>query len=94
MLAERCRLAAPGLKGSPSSTAPSKVDDNNLLNLSGPVSGTDLMGLTGDARVLAQSGNTVSGSVSMRPLDLTDGSRAGHKGKDGSISGRPGTRSR
>jgi hypothetical protein len=38
--------------------------------------------------VLAQSGNALSGSASMRPLSQTDGSCAScHKVKDGSISG-------
>jgi len=38
--------------------------------------------------VLTQTGNALSGSVSMRPLSLTDGSCTScHKVKDGSISG-------
>ena len=51
-------------------------------------SGSDGLGPETFTWVLSQSGNALSGSVSMRPLSTTDGSCAScHKVKDGSISG-------
>lgn len=51
-------------------------------------SGSDGLGPETFTWVLAQSGNALSGSVSMRPLSLTDGSCGScHKVKDGSLSG-------
>ena len=60
------------------------------LNLTGTWSGSGSDGLGPEVFtwVLAQSGSALSGSVSMRPLSLTDGSCGScHKVKDGSISG-------
>jgi hypothetical protein len=60
------------------------------LNLGGTWtgSGSDGLGPEMFTWVLAQSGSALSGSVSMRPLSLTDGSCGScHKVKDGSISG-------
>ena len=60
------------------------------LNLTGTWTGTGSDGLGPETFtwVLAQSGNALSGSASMRPLSLTDGSCSScHKLKDGSISG-------
>src|SRR5579862_843237 len=51
-------------------------------------SGSDGLGPGTFTWVLSQSGNTLSGSASMRPVSQTDGSCAScHKVKDGSISG-------
>jgi len=75
----RISIVAPG---APPSQAP--------LNLSGTWtgSGSDGLGPETFSWVLAQSGNALSGSASMRPLSQTDGSCAScHKVKDGSISG-------
>jgi hypothetical protein len=60
------------------------------LNLAGTWtgSGSDGLGPETFTWVLVQSGNSLSGSASMRPLSQTDGSCAScHKVKDGSISG-------
>ena len=60
------------------------------LNLTGTWtgSGSDGLGPETFTWVLTQSGNALSGSVSMRPLSLTNGSCTScHKVKDGSISG-------
>jgi hypothetical protein len=70
--------------------APSPPPATPSLNLTGTWtgSGSDGLGLETFTWVLAQSGNALSGSVSMRPLSLTDGSCGScHKVKDGSISG-------
>ena len=82
---------------SPASTAaPSPVASTpspptaTSLNLAGTWtgSGSDGLGPETFKWVLAQSGDALSGSVSMRPLNLTDGSCAScHKVKDGTISG-------
>jgi Bacterial Ig-like domain (group 2) len=61
-----------------------------VLNLTGAWTGTGADGLGPETFtwVLSQSGNALSGSVSMRPLSQTDGSCGScHKVKDGSISG-------
>jgi hypothetical protein len=60
------------------------------LNLNGTWigSGSDGLGPETFTWAVTQSGNTLSGSASMRPLSLTDGSCSScHKVKDGSISG-------
>src|SRR5882672_9317463 len=60
------------------------------LNLTGrwTGSGSDGLGPETFSWVLAQSGNLLSGSASMRPLSATDGSCAScHKVKDGNIAG-------
>jgi hypothetical protein len=70
--------------------APGAPPSQGPLNLSGTWSGSGSDGLGPEtfSWVLAQSGNTLSGSVSMRPLSLTDGScESCHKVKDGTISG-------
>ena len=75
----------------PSAAAPSPVVRvQSALNLAGTWtgSGSDGLGPETFTWVVAQSGDSLSGSVSMRPLSLTDGSCAScHKVKDGSISG-------
>ena len=95
------RLAAgwlfQGCAGSPSQApAPSSIATTpstpavTSLNLTGTWtgSGSDGLGPETFSWVLAQSGNALSGSVSMRPLSATDGScESCHKVKDGSISG-------
>jgi hypothetical protein len=61
-----------------------------LLNLAGTWIGTgsDALGPETFTWVIGQSGGSLSGSVSMRPPSLTDGSCGScHKVKDGSISG-------
>jgi hypothetical protein len=83
--------------GSPASTAaPSPVASTpstptaSSLNLTGTWtgSGSDGLGPETFTWVLTQTGSALSGSVSMRPLSLTDGSCTScHKVKDGSISG-------
>jgi hypothetical protein len=77
---------------SPSTTAPSATaaPSSTSLNLAGTWtgSGSDGLGAGTFTWVLTQSGDTLSGSASMRPLDMTDGSCSScHKVKDGSISG-------
>jgi hypothetical protein len=77
----RISIAAPSAP--PMSSPPS-------LDLTGTWtgSGSDGLGSETFTWVLAQSGAALTGSVSMRPLSLTDGSCAScHKVKDGSISG-------
>ena len=79
-----------GRADSPSAAAPSSPPSTTALNLTGTWtgSGSDGLGPETFSWVLAQSGDALSGSVSMRPLSLTDGSCAScHKVKDGSISG-------
>jgi hypothetical protein len=86
-----------GCAGSPSQApAPSNIGSTpstpaaTSLNLTGTWtgSGSDGLGPETFSWVLAQSGNALSGSVSMRPLSATDGScESCHKVKDGSISG-------
>jgi hypothetical protein len=96
-------LAAGWLQGCAGSSSP-PADPSSLisapsaptvatvtgLNLTGrwTGSGSDGLGPETFSWVLAQSGDALSGSVSMRPLDATDGScESCHKVKDGSISG-------
>jgi hypothetical protein len=77
----RISIAAPSAP--PTSSPPS-------LDLTGTWtgSGSDGLGPETFTWVLAQSGAALTGSVSMRPLSLTDGSCGScHKVKDGSISG-------
>jgi hypothetical protein len=86
-----------GCAGSPSPpAAPSSVAGTPSgptaapLNLSGTWTGNGSDGLGPEtfSWVLAQSGDALSGTVSMRPLSETDGSCTScHKVKDGSISG-------
>jgi hypothetical protein len=86
-----------GCAGSPAQhPAPSSIASTpstpaaTSLNLTGTWtgSGSDGLGPETFSWVLAQSGNALSGSVSMRPLSATDGScESCHKIKDGSISG-------
>jgi hypothetical protein len=78
--------------GSPATTAPSAAPapSASALNLTGTWTGTGSDGLGPETFtwVLTQSGNSVSGTASMRPLSTTDGScESCHKIKDGSISG-------
>ena len=84
-------LLLAGCAGSPPSVAPSPVvSTQSALNLAGTWTGTGSDGLGPETFtwVIAQSGDALSGSVSMRPLSLTDGSCAScHKVKDGSLSG-------
>ena len=61
-----------------------------LVNLTGTWTGTGADGLGPETFtwVLTQSGGALSGSASMRPVSLTDGTCGScHKVKDGSISG-------
>jgi len=81
--------AAPSSVGNTPSV-PSAVPPLSPLNLAGTWtgSGSDGLGTETFSWVLVQTGNTLSGSASMRPLDLSDGSCGScHKVKDGSISG-------
>ncbi len=85
---------SPSPPAAPSSPTPAPsappVTTVTGLNLTGTWtgSGSDGLGPETFSWVLAQSGNALSGSASMRPLSETDGSCAScHKVKDGSISG-------
>jgi hypothetical protein len=70
--------------------SPPPAPSTSSLNLTGTWtgSGSDGLGAETFTWVVVQSGDALSGSVSMRPLSLTDGSCTScHKVKDGSISG-------
>src|SRR5262245_4706721 len=67
-----------------------RVPPPDVLSLAGTWTGTGSDGLGPETFtwVLAQSGDTLSGTVRMRPLSETDGSCGScHKVKDGTISG-------
>ena len=67
-----------------------QIPPPEALSLAGTWTGTGSDGLGPETFtwVLAQSGNTLSGSARMRPLSETDGSCSScHKVKDGTISG-------
>jgi hypothetical protein len=62
----------------------------NTVNVAGTWSGTesDRLGPALLTWTLTQTGDTVSGTAIMRPVDATDGSCAScHKSKDGTITG-------
>jgi hypothetical protein len=82
-------LGTSGRRGI-SIAAPSPAPSPPVMNLTGTWtgSGSDGLGPETFTWVLAQSGSALSGSVSMRPPSLTDGTCGScHKVKDGSISG-------
>ena len=67
-----------------------RIPPPDALSLAGTWTGTGSDGLGPETFTwdLAQSGNTLSGSVRMRPLSETDGSCSScHKVKDGTVSG-------
>ena len=86
-LLDACSSSRSSTTPSPVTTVRPVPED---LNLAGTWTGTgsDELGPETFTWVLAQSGNTLSGSVRMRPLSETDGSCTScHKVKDGTISG-------
>jgi len=86
----RVDLVLTRLAASSPAPPPSTPPPPPLVNLTGTWtgSGSDGLGPETFTWVLAQSGAALSGSASMRPLSLTDGSCSScHKVKDGSISG-------
>jgi hypothetical protein len=84
-------LGTSGRRGiSIAAPSPSPAPSPPVMSLTGTWtgSGSDGLGPETFTWVLAQSGSALSGSVSMRPPSLTDGTCGScHKVKDGSISG-------